>query len=184
MDELKNVLSKSVPFLGSVIGTASPVAGVLFNSIASLFGLDSNASPEDLRKAIEGDKEAYLKLRTLEMTHASEIQQAELQMRLGAYNREIEVVKATGRHDWVLSALALSMIAGFFIYAFMLFFVHVDSTVHDIVMFIAGQISSMAILVASYFFGATVHRGKMPEIHTAFAPSTPDVILPPPAKTR
>ena len=178
MDELKALLAQSVPYLGAIIGTASPIAGVLFNAVAGLFGLGSNAKPEDLTKAIQGDPEAQIKLRSLEIQHSDEILHAETQIRLGAYSREIEVSKATGHHDPVLSILAFVFVGGFFLYSFFLFFVHIDATVHDIVLLLAGQISSMATIVGGYYFGS------MMKSHTSIQKQSPEIILPPPAKTR
>lgn len=178
MDELKNVLMKSVPYLGSIIGTVNPIAGVLFNSIAHLFGLNSNVDPSTLASTIVSDPDHDVKLRSLEIQHAKDILDSETQIRMGAYNREIEVTKATGHVDNVLTNLAYIFVVGFFIYAVLLFFVHVDSTVHDIVLLLAGQISSLALCVGNYFFGAMFK----PKIIPSSVPN--EVVLPPPAKTR
>lgn len=178
MDELKQILMKLTPFLGSIIGTASPIAGVLFNSVAHLFGMEASATPQDLAKAINGDPEAQIKLRSLEIQHSDEILHAETQIRLGAYNREIEITKATGKPDHVLHILAYLFVGGFFLYSFCLFFVSPSNVVHDIVLLLAGQISSLALMVGNFFFGSMFKSKPFPN-------SIPqEIVLPPPAKTR
>lgn len=181
MDELKKLLATLCPYVGSIIGTASPIAGVLFSAITGLFGLQPNATSQDVLKAIQSDPDAQIKLRSLEIQHSDEILHAQTQIRVAAYNREIEVSKATGQPDHVVHNLAYIFVGGFFLYSFCLFFVSPASGVHDIVLLLAGQISALAIAVANYFFGAMF---KSKPMTNAYLSTTPDIILPPPAQTR
>lgn len=171
MSTLGNVISKSAPILGGIINSFLPGSGLVISGLMSLFGVNTSS---DLETTIQNDPEAATKLKQFELTNIQELEKIAAQDRASARNMAIETTKATGKRDNTVSILAFSFVAGFFIYSILLFFVKIDPTVHDIVLLIAGQIATMAITVAGFYFG-----GMFKTSH-----SHHDEVLPPPAQTR
>lgn len=178
MDGLKDVIAKSSPLIASVLGSINPLAGVLFSAVAHLFGLPTTATADDVANAVNADPDHDIKLRTLEVQHQDDLFNAKVQLRLGAYNRESEVVKATGKRDFVLDILALGTVGGYFLISTLVFFVHIDTSMNGIVNFMCGELSTAAMMVLAYFFGATFSRPAQPSTLNK------EVVLPPPAQTK
>lgn len=153
VNALSNTVSKFAPSLGAVLNLALPGSGLVVSALAHIFGADPK-NEDDISRKIAADPDAYLKIQQFQMIHAEELEKIAFQDRDSARKRNIEVTKATGKNDNTLSVLAYAFVGGFFIYSFLLFFVHIDSTAHDIVLLLAGQISSMAITVAGFYFGS------------------------------
>lgn len=176
MDALKKLLSQSVPLISGVIGTASPIAGVLFSAIAHLFGLNTNSTPEELATAISADPDHDIKLKQIEITHQNAILDSITQIRMAAYNRESSVVKSTGRHDWIMEAIAILMVVGFFSMCFIITFCTLGKSDTNLLYLVIGQFSTGFITVLSYYFGATNQRSYL-----SASASSPG--LPAPAQT-
>lgn len=174
---MSNTLGKIVgavsPVIGGILNAALPGSGLIVSALGSLFGVNSS-DPSDIASKINADPDASLKLRQFEILHANDLAAIEAADRASARDREKSVVSSTGKKDWTVSVLATVFVAGFFAYAFMFFFVSVEPEEHDIVMFLAGQIASLAMMVAAYYFGGIFRQPR----------ATPEVILPPPEQTR
>ena len=176
MSTLTEVVGRISPVLGSLLGAFVPGGSLIVSGLAALFGV-SSGSQDDIAKAIAADPDAAVKLRQFELQHQDAILDAQTKIRLGAYQREAEVVKATGHRDWVVDMLAIGTVSGFFILCLLIFFVKVDPSMAGIVNFVCGEVSSMCALVLSYFFGATFKSGSS-------VPPFSNVTLPPPGQTR
>lgn len=155
---LKEVVSKIAPALGSVIGTLVPGGSAIVNGIASLFGADPT-NPDDIAAKIKQDPEAYLKLVQFEKEHEAEILELQLKDRQSARARELDMVKTTGKRDWVVATLAISVLGGYFLMVGL-------SCLHGLPNWASGLLrESLAewkmcvMLVLSYYFGA-MNKGK------------------------
>lgn len=73
-DDVKGVVAKAAPLLGSALGPAGGAVGTL---IASALGTDD--TPEAIASAIQADPEALVKLKTLEREHQRELKQMVLE---------------------------------------------------------------------------------------------------------
>lgn len=171
MSILGNIVGKSASVVGDVLNSALPGSGMVLSGLLSLFGVKHEA---DLPQAIKNDPESALKLKQFELTHLVELEKIVAQDRNSARDREKSIVASIGKKDWTISVLAMLFVGGFFAYAFMFFFVSVEPNEHDIVMFLAGQISSIAMMVAAYYFGGMFRQPK----------GQSEIILPPPEQTR
>ncbi|TBW58541.1 hypothetical protein EZI54_03925 [Marinobacter halodurans] len=67
-DDVKDVVGKAAPLLGSALGPAGGAVGTL---IASALGTDDN--PEAVASAIQADPDALVKLKALEREHEREL---------------------------------------------------------------------------------------------------------------
>ena len=154
--DIKGVIGKSVPLLGSLLGgSAGETAGSL---IASALGCE--AEPDVIADQLASDPEAYLKLQELELSHKEELQKLQLQEagmyladRQSARSREIETTKATGKRDWSLYALAGLFIAGFFILMGFLIFRHIEES--TVLTMVIGTLVSGVTMILQYFFGSS-----------------------------
>jgi hypothetical protein len=181
MDELKKLLAGSVPLIASVIGTASPIAGVLFSTIAHMFGLSTTANPTDVCTAINADPDHDVKLRQLEVEHQEAILTEATQIRMGAYTREADITKATGKRDWIMGFLAIFIVVAFFALAIIAFCMTLDPQKSNLCYFLLGVFGSGGFsVVVGYYFGSSVS----PNIRLPVPPLPKNVVLPPPAQTR
>jgi hypothetical protein len=145
---LNDIISKSAPLLGTLLG--SPLAGIGISWIASLFGADPN-NTQDIIDKITKDPESAIKLKALENQHEEELRkisvsnyQVEVDDRKNAREREIAL------HDNVPTVLAI----GFLVcYAAIQFYcvIHTNSE-NDI---ISARFQDVLIMIISYYFGSS-----------------------------
>lgn len=174
---LSSVVGKISPVLGSILNAFVPGSSLVLNAIENVFGLPSGSSDDTIAAAIQADPDASIKLKQIEADHEAAIMDMQTKIRLGAYAREEIIVESTHKRDWVLDVLAIGTVSGFFLVSALIFFIHIDQSMTGIVNFVCGEISSLAAIVISYYFGATF---KQQMSNSASRPVT----LPPPAQTR
>lgn len=106
-------VEKVAPILAGAIAKMNPIADILYNLIAQTFDADKD-DPEQILNKINSDPDAEMKLKELEFNHKEKIIGLEEQNRESARYREIEIMKATGKRDYMLQIIALIVIFGFF----------------------------------------------------------------------
>lgn len=148
VENIRNVVSKSAPMLGTILGT--PLAGIGLSLLGNLFGVDSKDS-EKLIRAIQDDPEYVLKLKTLELKHVEEFS------RIAALNYQTEVddrksarLREVSLHDYVPTILAIGFL---FNYAAIQFYCVMHPTsANDI---ISARLQDVLIMIVSYYFGSS-----------------------------
>lgn len=58
------------------------------------------------------------------------------------------------RRDWVVDVIALAVVIGFFVMAFVIALTPRDNTDHDVLNMLIGQLSAGFIAILSFFFGS------------------------------
>ena len=168
----------SLNSLGSVIrsagakllGNAIPAGGMMVDLVSDLFGVDSD-DPEEIEQAIAKDPQAAPKLRELELKHREVIESIGLQRqqikleeermhqadRSSARSREVDVVKATGKKDVNLYALAWCVVGGYLLtmMAVLFFGGGLQGMPRDICFILVGGLVSGFTSVLQYFFGSS-----------------------------
>lgn len=150
---LSDLVSKSAPLLGSMLG--SPLAGIGVSWIAKLFGANKE-NAQDIIDKILLDPDANIKLKTLELQHkevleniAAKNYETEVADRKSAREREIAL------HDYVPTILAVGFLI---IYAAIQFYcVTHPASALDI---ISARLQDVLIMIVSYYFGSS-HRDKL-----------------------
>lgn len=93
--DLKGVVSKAAPLLGTLLG--GPAGGAVGALVSQALGADDD-SPEAVHRALQQDPQALVRIRELEMTHAAELRRmvidAETQ-RLGEVNQTMRAEAAS-----------------------------------------------------------------------------------------
>lgn len=178
--DLRTIVAKSSPLLAAALSSVNPLAGLIFTGIAHLFGLNTDATQDQVVNAIANDPDHDIKLKNLEYQHQEALRSIEVQMRQGAYQREQLITSATGKRDVVMEIIALCMVFGFFLMCFIVTFVPITKISSDLMYLVIGQFSTGFITVLSYYFGATkAHSSvQVPISHLR------EVVLPPPEETR
>ncbi len=155
LDELGNIVSKSAPLLGTILG--SPLAGAAISLVSSTFGANPKDT-QDILDKIRSDPEATLKLKTLEYNHFEEIQriasvnyQTEVDDRKNAREREKTL------HDYVPTILAVGFLVNYALIQF--YCVTHPLTTNDI---ISARFQDVLIMIISYYFGSS-HKEKPPQ---------------------
>lgn len=151
---LSDLVSKSAPLLGSLLG--SPLAGLGVGWVAKLFNADP-ADTNDIVRKILNDPEAALKLKGLEYQHQEELEriaatnyQTEVDDRKSAREREISL------HDYVPTILAVGFLINYALIQF--YCVTHPTSANDI---ISARFQDVLIMIISYYFGSS-HREKPP----------------------
>jgi len=150
---LKNIISKVAPALGSIVGSIVPGAGAIISGVASLFGADPS-NQDDIAKKIKQDPQAYLKLVQFEKEHEAAILDIQAKDRQNARIRELEMVKTTGKRDWVVAFLALGVLLGYFVMVGLSCVPHLPTWVAGLLKESLADWKMCVMLVLSYYFGA------------------------------
>jgi len=151
-------IGKNAPLIGGLLG--GPAATKVLPIIASVLGVDN--SEQDIAAALQNDPEAYLKLKTAELSHIEILQRiafeetgAFLADRQSARSREIESVRATGKRDWFLYGLASLVVTGFFGLVGLVIFHPLPKGSELYVGMLFGGLQTGFVAVLSYFFGSS-----------------------------
>ncbi|MFT7560298.1 MAG: hypothetical protein ACI93R_002216 [Flavobacteriales bacterium] len=164
----RSLISQGAPMLGGLLGgPAGAVAGKL---LAGTFGADPE-NPEEVMNAIQGDPDAILKIRELEMTHKQKLQELQLDETKAFLNdinsarqRESAIATATGKQDKHLYILTYIYVGSFFVLIlgvilgeFGVFGSKATETFKDspLIMMIVGALISGVTQIISYFFGSS-----------------------------
>lgn len=154
-------IAKMAPLLGTAIGgPVGGAAGGLISAIASKFGVE--AEPDIISQAITADPQAALKLREIEANNRVELEKLAVESdkmylldRQSAREREIEVVKATGKVDKNLYVLAWAVVILFFVLVGILMFVTLPGDNLGPVNQLFGAMAAGFGMVLQYFFGSS-----------------------------
>jgi len=158
IQELINVVKEAAPLVASMVGSVSPMAGLVLDGVGHLFGV-TTSNPADIAAAISADPDAKIKLQEFELKHSEALKGYdtedygyEVNDRVDARKRDEEIIKS-GKTDWVLSGIAILVVLGFFILCGLNYFFPVRDD-HVLIMLI-GQVSSGFLLVLSFYFGSS-----------------------------
>ena len=153
--KIASLVSKDAPLLASIIGTASPIAGIIVTILMNVFGVKDEAS---LTSTIKSDPNASIKIKAIEDQHIDNLTALSDNDKASAREREESIVKSTGKRDWVLDLIAVTFIVFFFSICVLNFFFSIkDDTV---MVMLIGQISAGVGMIISYYFGSCTSSNK------------------------
>lgn len=164
-EDVAKVVSKAAPLVGSLFGPAGTAigagAGGLIAGVASLFGADPN-NPEDILMKMQADPETQLKLVEFQNRHQEKLEELVLekdrlhmQDRADARLRERSIVQVTGRRDYFLYFLAISVVIGFAAICVVLMIHPIPSGANEVVLLLFGGLVAGFTQTMSYFFGSS-----------------------------
>ncbi len=156
---IKKFLGGIAPVLGNAI--VPGVGGVAGSLLAAALGVDNEA--EAIESALmTATPEQIAEIKRVEAAHRERlvelgIEQDRLYLedRQGARQREMEVVKATGKKDLNLYVLAWTVVVGFFGLCGALLFRAIPDGQSDIVYVLFGGLVTGFSTVLAYFFGSS-----------------------------
>lgn len=151
MEGIASAVSKYAPLLASVISESNPIAGLVIGAIAKLFGVNTDES--SILAAMSSDPNVAVKLKQMELEHQQAIMANQVNDKIDARAREERIIELTGKRDWILDTIALTVIIGFFLICILNYFVHLGDD--HIVSMLMGQISSGFMLCLGYYFGSS-----------------------------
>lgn len=157
----KTIAKAGAPILASAIG--GPAGGIVTSLIANIFNGDENDLPK-LAKTIEADPAAGTKLAALQYQHEEAIYLLQNQDVSNARQRQVDLTKAIGRSDWIVSILAVLVTVGFFGCLISVFTFKLDPTGHDVLNVLCGVLGTGWVQIISYYFGSshsTVNKYKI-----------------------
>lgn len=155
----KNILAKTLPIAANAVVPGA--GGIITGLVASVLGVENTpealeaglatASPEqiiDLKKMQMDNQERLLEI-------GMENDKSYLQDRQSARQREVDIVKSTGKKDINLYVLAWTIVVGFFVLIGMLMFVDLPKASIGPVNQLFGFLGAGFIGVTGYFFGSS-----------------------------
>ncbi len=157
---LVDAIKDAAPLVAGIIGSASPITGLLLDGLGHLFGV-STASPAAIATAVAADPDAKIKLKEFELKHSEILEQYSLQTyqtevddRKNARDRDVAETKLLGGRDWVMDSIAIIVVVGFFGMALVVALTKLDQSDHDVLYTLIGQMAAGFICVLSFFFGS------------------------------
>jgi len=159
--DVAKAVSSVAPLLGELVGgPAGGALGTAIKLVASALGVGED--PEAVLEAIKTDPQALTKIKEIELRHKEELERILLErerLRLrdvaSARQREIEVVKATGKKDINLYVLAWTVVGGFFALCYGLMRIPLPEGSNDVVFMLFGALAAGFGQVLQYFFGSS-----------------------------
>ena len=139
---------KAVEFIESKTGVKMDGSELSDEQVARLRELEINSKLELERLALENKKE--------DNRHSEKKVEIVTADKANARNREIEVVKATGKKDTAVTVLAGVIVIGFFAGLISLVFVHLDKSggAYELLYMAFGALTMKFGTVVDYFFGS------------------------------
>lgn len=161
-NKVGQVVKQGAPLLGTILGgPLGAAAGGVVSLVCSALGIKEE-TPDAVMAAIQGNPDAMLKLRELELANQSELAKLALQSdqsyladRQSAREREIEIVKATGKRDINLYILAWMVVSCFFLLVGILMKINLPETNVGPINQLFGAMSTGFGMVLQYFFGSS-----------------------------
>ncbi len=152
---LLNIVSKSAPLLGTVLGMPG-WAGIGLSLIAKAFGLNSN-DQNDIMQAISGTEDAESKLKQIETSNAPVL--AEIAMKNFALETaDKQSAREYGDHyKEFLKAMAIIVTIGFFGALGMVFTIGtgINEIEKELLCILLGMLASKWQTIIDFFYGAS-----------------------------
>lgn len=165
-------LGQYAPVAGKLLLSGTPVGG-LVSSLCDIVGAKDD-DPEDLLSKLEtADAETLAKIKKYEFEHKSQLQnilldheelkikERKLQMADtdSARQREVAIVQATGKKDFIQQILILTTMAGFLLVVVAAVFGILpteDEVDSRMLFFVIGQASTGFMVILNYYFGSSM----------------------------
>lgn len=145
-------IAVGAPLLGGAL--FGPAGAAVGSIIAGKFGVSPDATPDQVLTAINGDPDAALKLREIEVTHIERLQELENE-RLRIETADVQSARSVHQHHWMPSAITMVMCAMFGAIVCALFIWAIPGENKDIVVYMAGQVSGILTSCVTYWVGST-----------------------------
>jgi len=158
--EIATFVEQHSTLLASIISMESPSAGMIIGRLSSLFGA-STFNPNQLMTLMSTNPNAGSMIQQFETDNASFLaaqlnaQATEMQ---NVRDREVQIVKATGRRDIALDLMAGCVTFAFMILCFMSLFMDLNKS--QISSALVGNLGTCFALCISYYFGDSFQSRK------------------------
>jgi hypothetical protein len=139
--------------IDSIIGKTTDAAAADPNNV-ELQKLLNEIRLAEMSMRSEAAQQAHLE-RMKEMEIAQQETVAVLQDVQGARGREIDYVKLTGKRDWMMGAIGITVLVAFLSALVLLFFVEVPDTNKDIVYSLVGSLATLTITIVVFYYGSS-----------------------------
>jgi hypothetical protein len=156
-NKIKGLVSAGAPLIGGLIG--GPAGSKVATMVAGALGVEN--TPEAIEMELAKNPDALLKLKELETTHKTKLEEltleetkAVIQDKQHARNTEIERLKAGGSNIFMY-VLATVVVVGFFGIVGALFMKAVPEGSKAIVHILFGSLSAAFGSIMQYFFGSS-----------------------------
>lgn len=149
MSLLIEAIEKIAPSLSTAM--LGPIGGILTSLIEKTFGLSGDA----LAASISTDPDASVKLKQIEMEHATLL----AHYNSDEYTKTVASIEdarkeaIAGNYEWVVHLLAFTITVGFFALIFFICTKAPDQSDHDIFNMMIGSIAATWVGSMQYYFG-------------------------------
>lgn len=151
MDIGKQAIQMGAPILGGALG--GPAGAAVGAWVAGQFGV-TDPTPTNIMAAIKADPDAALKLREVELRHQERLTEMEVD-RFRIETADVQDARKAHQHHWMPSVITMVMCAIFGCIVGSLFIWAIPGENKDIVVYMAGQVSSLLASCVVYWVGST-----------------------------
>lgn len=151
---LISVVEKIAPTLAGLI--TGPQGAMVVSLLETIF----RVNVKDLPATISADPEAASKLQLAKLQHDdmtmryyAEAQQAVVDDHKSAREREETIITKLGKRDWIMDAISVVVVFGFFVMCVLVALVKEDQSDHDILYMLIGQLTAGFLMVLGYYYG-------------------------------
>ena len=157
-------IASAAPLLGGLLGGPPGAAvGTGIRLLASALGLgEQETTPDAIMGLLNTDPEALVAIKKMELENKVELRRLTieetslyLQDRAGARQREVDIVRTTGRKDVNLYVLAWTVVLGFFALCIVLMRYPLAEGSNEVVFMLFGGLVAGFSTVLQYFFGSS-----------------------------
>jgi hypothetical protein len=143
-------LEKVAPYFAKILSNTNPISGIILHALMEIFNV---GDVNDLPSKIEADPNAEAKLKKVEMDNRILLAYLNMKDRSDARSREQNIIRLTGKRDWILDVLAIVFVVFFFVLCILNYFYNIKYD--GFMVMLMGQVSSGMGLVLAYYFGSS-----------------------------
>lgn len=143
-------LEHIAPYFAKILAKTNPISGVILHALLEAFNI---SDPTELPSKIQADPDAETKLKKVEMDNKILLAYLNLKDTGNARDREQNIIKITGKRDYVLDAMAILFVTFFFVLCILNYFFSIKYD--GVMVMLIGQVSSGMGLVLAYYFGSS-----------------------------
>lgn len=150
-DKIKGVIGGLAPTLGAALG--GPVGGAAATMIADVLGCDP--TPAKIEKAIaQATPEQIAEIKKAELDFEARMKELDVDI-FALETQDVQNARSNFSKDWTARAIALSAVASFVGYVFLVTLQPPDQNSDAVINLVLGYLGGIVSSIISFYFGSS-----------------------------